>query len=115
MCMLQFYFYTAFYYLTLKIEAIGSSNTSGYLPASRCYDPDDRVLHSHRCENLRSNKMAVFEILRFLRPELQDLEHVVRLRGDWLAASQSRGCTQMENSSTRGLTWRRHRFQLLVR
>jgi hypothetical protein len=40
---------------TLKMEAICSSETSGnFQRATRCYIPEERTLHNHRCENLKS-------------------------------------------------------------
>jgi hypothetical protein len=40
---------------TLKIEAIRSSETSVYFTGStRRHIPEDGILHSHRCENLKS-------------------------------------------------------------
>jgi hypothetical protein len=41
--------------LTLKMEAICSSETSGdFQRTTRPYIPEDSALHNHRCENLRS-------------------------------------------------------------
>jgi hypothetical protein len=39
---------------TLKIEAIRSSETSGYTRSTRGHIPEDGLLHSHRRENLKS-------------------------------------------------------------
>jgi hypothetical protein len=39
---------------TLKMEAIRSSETSVYIKPTRYHIPEDGILHSHRCENLRS-------------------------------------------------------------
>jgi hypothetical protein len=39
---------------TLKMEAICSSETLGSLRTTRRYNPDDRILHSYRHENLKS-------------------------------------------------------------
>jgi hypothetical protein len=39
---------------TLKKEAIRSSETSVYIRSSRRHIPDDGILHSHRCKNLKS-------------------------------------------------------------
>jgi hypothetical protein len=39
---------------TLKMEAICYSETSFYTRSERRYIPDDGILHSRRCENLKS-------------------------------------------------------------
>jgi hypothetical protein len=40
--------------LTLKVEAICSSDTSvEFQRSTRCYIPEGRTLHDHRCENFR--------------------------------------------------------------
>jgi hypothetical protein len=43
------------YSSTLKTGAICSSETSGFLRTTRRYNAEDRTLHNHRRENLRSN------------------------------------------------------------
>jgi hypothetical protein len=43
------------YSSTMKMEAIFSSETSGdFQRTTRRYIPEDRALHNHRCENLKS-------------------------------------------------------------
>jgi hypothetical protein len=43
------------YSSTLKMEATCSSEMSlDFQRTTRCYIPEDRTLHNHRCENLRS-------------------------------------------------------------
>jgi hypothetical protein len=43
------------YSVTLKMEAIYSSETSVYFQRTTwCYIPEDRTLHNHSCENLKS-------------------------------------------------------------
>jgi hypothetical protein len=40
---------------TLKMEATCFSETSvGFQRATWSYNPEDRILHNHRCENLKS-------------------------------------------------------------
>jgi hypothetical protein len=48
----------------LKMDFTGSSDTSVELQGTkRCYIPEDRTLHNHRCENLKS----------YIRIELPDM------------------------------------------
>jgi hypothetical protein len=42
------------YFSTLKMETIRSSETSVHTRSTRRYIPEDGILHSHRCENLKS-------------------------------------------------------------
>jgi hypothetical protein len=44
------------YYSTLKMEAICSSEMSGFSRTTWPYNPDDRTILSHHCENLKSSK-----------------------------------------------------------
>jgi hypothetical protein len=39
---------------TLKMEAIRSSKTLAHTRSTRHHIPEDSILHSHRCENLKS-------------------------------------------------------------
>jgi hypothetical protein len=41
---------------TLKMEAIRSAETSVHTRSTRRHIPEDGILHSHRCENLKSYK-----------------------------------------------------------
>jgi hypothetical protein len=41
-------------YLTLKIKAVSSSETSGYFRNTRRYNPGECAFYSHRRENIRS-------------------------------------------------------------
>jgi hypothetical protein len=44
---------------TLKMEAIHSSETSVHTRSTRRHVPEDDVLRSHRCENLKSYKICL--------------------------------------------------------
>jgi hypothetical protein len=44
---------------TLKMEAIRSSEMSVYTRSTQRHIPEDGILHSHRCENLKSYKYYV--------------------------------------------------------
>jgi hypothetical protein len=44
---------------TLKMEAIHSSETSVYTRSTQRHIPEDGILHSHRCKNLKSYKLVV--------------------------------------------------------
>jgi hypothetical protein len=48
--------YCLAYSLNLKMEAICSSKTSGR------YSPDDRILHSYHCENLKSISRRILSL-----------------------------------------------------
>jgi hypothetical protein len=41
-------------YVTLKMEVICSSETSGRIRTTRRYITDDGNIHNYRCENLKS-------------------------------------------------------------
>jgi hypothetical protein len=43
------------YSSVLKVEVIYSSKTLGFLLTTRHYNSEDNSLHSHHCENLKSN------------------------------------------------------------
>jgi hypothetical protein len=48
------------YCLTLKMEAVCSSETSvDFHWIAQCYIPEDRTLDSHCCETLKSNKTCI--------------------------------------------------------
>jgi Fe2+ transport system protein B len=51
---------------TLKIEAICSSEMSVHFQqTTRYYIPDDRTLHNHHCENLKSYLLSVSSYIAF--------------------------------------------------
>jgi hypothetical protein len=45
-----------FFWGVLKMEAIRSSETSVKTGTTRCYTPEEDILHSHRRENLKFYK-----------------------------------------------------------
>jgi hypothetical protein len=49
----------------MKIEAITSYETPGLLRNMRNYNPEDRALHNHRCQNLSTNIRNSFIYLIF--------------------------------------------------
>jgi hypothetical protein len=56
---------------TLKMEAIRSSETSVHTRSTRRYIPENGILHSHRCQNLKSYLLGKFANLcynRFIQP-----------------------------------------------
>jgi hypothetical protein len=52
---------------TMKMDVIHSSEMSGSLWTTKCYNPEDSVLHSHCHENLKSNKSSKNPPLRLFR------------------------------------------------
>ena len=53
--------FSSFLSPTLKMEAMRSSETSVNTISTWCHIPEDCFLHSHRCENLKSYTLIVFE------------------------------------------------------
>jgi hypothetical protein len=46
---------------TLKMEVMRSSETSVKASSTQRHTPEDDILHSHRCENLKSYIFSVFK------------------------------------------------------
>jgi hypothetical protein len=57
------------YTLTLKMEAVCSSETSYFLWTTQHYNQEDCTLHSHYCENFKSNVVPLI-LLPFLLDNL---------------------------------------------
>jgi hypothetical protein len=51
-CLLHVGFLT--YSSTLKMETCSSETSAGFQRTTRRYTPEERTLHNHRCENLKS-------------------------------------------------------------
>jgi hypothetical protein len=47
------------YSTTLNTEALSFSKTSGSTQTTKCYNPEDRTLHSHHHENLKCDRMIL--------------------------------------------------------
>jgi hypothetical protein len=47
------------YSLTLKMEATCSSEMVNFQQTTQHYTPDDRTLHNHQCENLKSYMVQI--------------------------------------------------------
>jgi hypothetical protein len=69
---------------TLKMEATRSSETSVHTRSTRRHIPEDGILHSHRCENLKSYLPIYFllAIILYLSciasDELMELETILK-------------------------------------
>jgi hypothetical protein len=66
---------------TLKMEATCSSETSvDFQRTTRCYIPEDRTLHNHRCENLKSytskfhSRVTGMNLCNVVRPGISKTE-----------------------------------------
>jgi hypothetical protein len=67
---------------TLKMEALRSSETSDHTRSTRRHIPEDGILHSHRCENLKYyNDNVSFRVMLYLgvSMSIQDLLTVKHL------------------------------------
>jgi hypothetical protein len=51
---------------TLKMEAIRSSEMSVHISSTRHHIPEDGILHSHRCENLKSYMVVILSSERMI-------------------------------------------------
>jgi hypothetical protein len=58
-CLLLLLFSFLVYSSTLWMEAVYSSETSGFLLTSPCYKPEDSTLHYHQRENLKFERYEV--------------------------------------------------------
>jgi hypothetical protein len=60
--------------ITLMTEAISSSESSALMTTTRRHTPEDGILHSHRRENLKSNKEHITFRKLYLLPSSVECE-----------------------------------------
>jgi hypothetical protein len=60
---------------TLKMQAICSSETSVHTSSTRRHIPQDSILHSHCCENLKSYIVYIYIFYNFTNCRFHILQH----------------------------------------